>query len=42
MSDAYTKKLKFLETIHLPKGSFDLVKFKPEQDVKMVATIVVL
>lgn len=38
MSDAYTKKLKFLETIHLPKGSFDLVKFKPEQDVKMVAT----
>ncbi len=39
---AYAKKLPFLDTVVIPKGSLDLKTLRPDQDVQMLASTVTL
>ena len=39
---AYEKKLPFLDTVVIPKGSLDLKTLRPDQDVQMLASTVTL
>lgn len=40
LADAYTKKLPFLQTVVVPKGSIDLDRIRPDRDITLLASTI--
>ncbi len=41
-ADAYVKRMPYLETVTIPRGSLNLVKLDPPQDIHMIASTITL